>query len=64
MLNSLRDSIARLQVTDNALADKLQHIEVLVAGTYVTRNDLQQLTTALFAKLDKIDIKLDAKADK
>jgi hypothetical protein len=64
VLNSLRDSIARLQVTDNALADKLQHIEVLVAGTYVTRNDLQQLTTALFAKLDKIDIKLDAKADK
>ena len=60
VLNSIRDSIARLQATDNALADKVQHIEVLVAGKYVTRDDLQ----ALFGKLDRIEAKLDKKVDK
>lgn len=60
VLNSLRDNIRSLQVTDNELADKVQHIEVLVAGKYVTRDDLQ----ALFSKLDRIELKLDKKVDK
>jgi hypothetical protein len=64
VLNSIRDSIAALQRTDNDLADKVQHIEVLVAGSYVKRDDLDKLTTALFDKLDKIDAKLDRKVDK
>ena len=45
-------------------ADKVQHIEVLVAGTYVKRDDMEKLGGALFAKLDKIEAKLDGKADK
>lgn len=64
VLNSLRDSIRALQKTDAELADKVQHIEVLVAGTYVKRDDMDRLGTALFAKLDKIEAKLDGKADK
>jgi hypothetical protein len=64
VLNSLRDSIASLHKSDTALADKVQHIELLVAGTYVTRNDLDKLTQALFTKLDKIESKLDSKVDK
>ena len=64
VLNSLRDSIRALQKTDGELADKVQHIEVLVAGTYVKRDDLDRMATALFAKLDKIEAKLDLKADK
>lgn len=60
VLNSLRDAIRNLQVTDAELADKVQHIEVLVAGKYVTREDLQ----ALFSKLDRIETKLDKKVDK
>lgn len=64
VLNSLRDSIAALQKTDDELADKVQHIEVLVAGTYVKRDDMDRLGTALFAKLDKIEAKLDKKQDK
>jgi hypothetical protein len=64
VLNSLRDSIRHLQATDAELADKVQHIEVLVAGQYVTRDDFKGLTSALFAKLDKIESKVDAKADK
>ena len=64
VLNSLRDGMAALQKTDSELADKVQHIEVLVAGTYVTREEIKNLTTALFNKLDKIDTKLDTKVDK
>ena len=64
VLNSLRENIQSLQRSDSELATKVQGIELLVAGSYVKRDDLDKLTTALFAKLDKIDAKLDAKADK
>lgn len=64
VLNSLRDSIASLHKSDVELASKVQNIEVLVAGSYVKRDDMDKLTLALFAKLDKIEAKLDGKADK
>lgn len=64
VLNNLKSSIDELRKADTALADKVQHIEVLVAGTYVKRDDMEKLGNALFAKLDKIDQKLDGKADK
>lgn len=64
VLNSLRDNIASLQKSDKELADKVQGIEILVAGSYVKRDDMDKLTAALFAKLDKIEAKLDGKADK
>lgn len=64
VLNSLKSSIEVLQRADSDLATKVQTIEVLVAGQYVRRDDLDKLVTALFSKLDKIDAKLDSKADK
>ena len=64
VLNSLRTSIDNLQKADTSLTTKVQAIEVLVAGSYVKRDDLDKLTSALFAKLDKIEAKLDGKADK
>jgi hypothetical protein len=64
VLNSLRASIESLQKADTNLTTKVQSIEVLVAGSYVKRDDMDKLTTALFAKLDKIEAKLDGKADK
>ena len=64
ILNNLKSSIEALQKADATLADKVQHIEVLVAGTYVKRDDLDKLSSALFHKLDKIESKLDNKQDK
>ena len=64
VLNSLRDSIKSLNTSDTELANKVQGIELMVAGSYVKRDDLDKLTVALFAKLDKIETKLDCKADK
>lgn len=64
VLNNLKSSIDELRKADSVLADKVQQIEVLVAGTYVKRDDMDKLGSALFAKLDKIEAKLDGKADK
>ena len=64
VLKSVKDNIKSLQEADTALAEKIQNIEVLVAGHYVHKSDLEKLTTALFAKLDKIEDKLDKKVDK
>lgn len=64
VLNNLKSSIDELRKADLALTDKVQHIEVLVAGTYVKRDDMEKLGSALFAKLDKIENKLDGKVDK
>lgn len=64
VLNNLKSSIDELRKQDSLLADKVQHIEVLVAGTYVKRDDMEKLGSALFAKLDKIESKLDGKVDK
>jgi hypothetical protein len=64
VLNGLRDSLKSLQATDESLTEKVQAIEVLVAGQYVKREDFSAVSKAMFEKLDKIYDKLDTKADK
>ena len=57
-------TLMELRSADSRLADKVQSIEVLVAGNYVKRDELQELTHALFSKLDRIELKVDKKVDK
>lgn len=64
VLNSISTRLSDLQKTDDALMDKVQRMEVLVAGEYVKHSDLDKLMITLFSKLDKIEAKLDLKADK
>lgn len=64
ILNNLKASIEALQKADTELTDKVQKIEVLVAGTYVKRDDLDRVTNAMFHKLDKLDEKLDKLAER
>jgi len=64
VLKSINDNLRDLQASDNALAEKVQDIQVLVAGQYVTHADLEKMITAVFNKLDKIEDKLDKKADR
>jgi hypothetical protein len=64
ILNSVRDSVKNLHASDEHLAAKVQSIEVLVAGQYVKRDDLDKSISAIFLKLDRIEAKLDGKADK
>ena len=60
----LHDSVRDLQEADKKLAEKVSGIEVLVAGNYVKRDELEKTLSAIFAKLEKISDKLDGKADK
>ena len=46
------------------LTSKVQQIELLVAGQYIRKEEFERLAEALFAKLDKIEDKVDRKADK
>ena len=64
VLNSLKTNIENLQKADRALTEKVQSVEVLVAGHYVRRDDFDKISAEIFRKLDKIYDKLDGKADK
>ena len=64
MLKALLDSVKDLQKADTELTKRVGEIEVLVAGRYVLREDMDRSIAALFSKLDKIDAKLDSKMDK
>jgi len=57
-------AVKDLQKTDKELADKVNSIEVLVAGQYVRQDDFRRMSEAIFKKLDRIEDKLDGKADK
>ena len=63
-LKAMWDSYKDLKKADAELAEKVNSIEVLVAGTYVKRDDFDRVANAIFSKLDKISDKLDHKADK
>jgi hypothetical protein len=63
-VKGIADSIKDMKATDAALAEKVQNIEVLVAGQYAKREEVAQLGDALFKKLDRIESKIDLKADK
>ena len=60
----LYDKLTDIQKADMLLADKVQSIEVLVAGQYIKRTEMEKTIDALFTKLDRIEHKIDGKADK
>ena len=64
VLNSISSNLKSLQSADTILTEKVQKMEVLVAGEYVKHSELEKISNLIFNKLDKIDAKLDAKADK
>jgi len=54
-LKTVQQSISNLQEGDTKLTEKIQQIELLVHGKYVTRDELKDLADALFGKLDRIE---------
>ena len=64
LLNVVWQAFKDLQKADKVLAERVGEIEVLVAGSYITKTDFTQVTDAIFRKLDRIEDKLDGKADK
>jgi hypothetical protein len=63
-LKVMWDSLKELQAADKDLVEKVSRIEVLVAGNYVRREEFDRAVERLFVKLDSIELKIDAKADK
>lgn len=64
LLKTIWNSVAALQKADEDLTEKVNRIEVLVAGEYIKRAEFQGALERLFSKLEQIDHKLDKKADK
>jgi len=64
VLNRIWEALKDLQAADKVLTEKVGAIEVLVAGVYVTREELQKTISTVFIKLDRIEDKLDHKVDK
>ena len=61
LLNTLYISMKDFTKADQILADKVQTIEVLVAGHYIPRPEFENKMDALFNKLDKIEDKIDVR---
>ena len=64
ILKTVWDAVKDLQKADDELIDKVNRIEVLVAGEYVKRDEFRADIDRIFDKLDTIEKKLDGKADK
>lgn len=64
-LQKANESNKTLITTEVAnLSGRIAEIEILVAGNYMPRPEFERSIDALFKKLDKIEDKLDRKADK
>lgn len=63
-MKAMWDGLKTLQAVDQQLHAKVSSLEVLVAGKYVRTDALDKMSDAIFAKLDRIEDKLDGKADK
>jgi hypothetical protein len=64
ILKSVTDSVKDLQKADTDLANKVQEIELLVVGDYIKHSDFKEFSAAIFAKLDRMEGKIDGKQDK
>lgn len=64
VLKAINDSIKDLRKQDASLGNEVHQIHILVAGSYVKRDELDKHLDALFETLRRIEEKLDGKADK
>jgi hypothetical protein len=64
VLKAINDSIKELRRQDAHLTSEVHQIHILVAGSYVKRDELEKHIDALFESLRRIEEKLDGKADK
>ena len=63
LLKAVWDAVKDLQTADKLIVKDVSALQVLVAGDYVRRDAFDAMATAIFAKLDKIEAKLDTKAN-
>ena len=64
LLRIVWENQEKQRIETRELVDKVNSIEVVVAGQYVRRDELSNIPNRIDSKLDTISIKLDSKADK
>jgi len=64
LLNTVWQSVKDLQTSDKEIAQKVASFEILVADAYVKKSEFSVAIKTLIEKLDKIEDKIDRKADK
>ena len=64
VLRRIFEVLSSLQKRDMELVEKVNHIEVVLAGQYVSRQQFDGAMALVFEKLDKISEKLSQKADR
>lgn len=64
ILKNITDTMKDMRQSEHSLRNKLQAIEVVMAGKYVSKEDLNSVANTLSVKLDRISDKLDTKQDK
>lgn len=52
------DAHKELRDADKELAEKVNKMEVLVAGQYITREEFERAIQRIFDKLDSIELKI------
>ena len=63
-MKAMWEAIKALEQADKSLTASVGDLKVLVAGQYVKQDSFDKLSNAIFSKLDRIEDKLDGKADK
>ena len=64
LLHVIWQAVKELQIADKDIIKKVSSIEVLVAGSYVTRSELSDVMKTVFNKLDRIEAKVSKKVDR
>lgn len=64
LLRALWQGITDLQTADKEIITRINQVEVLVVGNYVKESEFGEFRDAVFKKLDRIEDKIDKKADK
>lgn len=63
-MKAMWEGLNDLKKTDHELTQQVNSLQILVAGQYMRRDEFDKTSHAIFAKLDRIEDKLDKKADK
>lgn len=64
ILNVMWNAIKDMQKSDKELVEKVAAVEVLVAGQYVTKAELNGTMERIERMFERIENKLDSKVDK
>jgi len=64
IMKNVFDAITELRRTDQDMAKEVNKLAVTLPENYVHKNDFKDFSEMLFNKLDRIEGKLDHKADK